>query len=483
MATASTSTAARRRARHAAERTAESSDSIGDVLVFERSEHGFNLIGGRGRGEGWAGTVEVSDDEDSLVSRAWKVGVPVPMSGRKARQVVGPYHSRHAVGVPVGDRHVVVLGANRRIDMTEAALVRYAAAAVDQTHGVPASKLLADELELVQALRSLMAYQPETVRDTLRHIASVAAGALSCEVAVARVERNGQRIVEVVGLSRRAVTELETDLDEPPFDPTTEHGAHVDQVAPPAWKRLGADLASSMALPLGAAPVLGVLVLGHSSARPRGFTSLCQRIGRAIAESSEILLAQAVAREELATERDLLARVSGTDALTGLANRRAWEEEVARAATAPGGLVGYVISCDMDHLKKANDRYGHAAGDALIRGAAHMLQSSVRATDLVARVGGDEFGVLLRGANAGTAARVRARIKRAERNWRVTEHGLTPRLSIGFAQIEGGDAEAALRAADADMYKDKRARARSAARSRSRTRSAIQPATRPKAVA
>jgi len=127
-------------------------------------------------------------------------------------------------------------------------------------------------------------------------------------------------------------------------------------------------------------------------------------------------------------------------------------------------MCGYVISCDMDHLKEANDRYGHAAGDALIRGAAHMLQASVRSTDLVARIGGDEFGVLLRGANAQTAARVRARIKRAEHHWRVTEHDLTPRLSIGIAPIENGDVETAMRSADADMYKDKRARAKSRSR-------------------
>jgi diguanylate cyclase (GGDEF)-like protein len=428
-----------------------------DVLVFEQTERGFTLIGGRGRGEGWAGNVEIASDEQNLVRKAWGVGMPVRMSSRRAQQVVGPYHARHAIAVPVGDRHVVVLGFARRPEMTDAVVIRVAAAAVDHTHGVPASKLLDDELEIVHTLRSLMAYQPDTVRDTLRHIATVAAGALSCEVAVARVESGGKRVVVAVGLGRPAVAELELDMDEPPFEIDGKQ-LLVNQVAPQAWTRLGADLASSISLPLGAPPVQGVLALGHSNARPRGFTSLCQRIGRAIADSSEILLSQAVAREQLAQERDQLVRATGTDPLTGLANRRAWDAEVARAASSPNGLPGYVISCDLDQLKQANDRYGHATGDALIRAVANILQASVRSTDLVARIGGDEFGVLLRGANARTAARIQSRIKSAERELCVTEHCLSPSVSLGRAPIVNGDVEAALRAADTNMYSDKRSR-------------------------
>ena len=351
-----------------------------------------------------------------------------------------------------------MLGSNKRIDMSDAAAVRFAAATVDRTRGVPADKLLADELELVQTLRSLMAYQPETVRETLRHIAIVAAGALSCEVAVARIEHDGRQIVEAVGLDKPAVDELERGIVSPPFD-VNETDARVDQVAPVAWIRFGADLSSSISLPLGAPPVAGVLALGHVMAKPRGFTSLCQRIGRAIAESSDLLLSQAVARERLATERDLLVRANGTDPMTGLANRRAWDEEAARIAAAPSGGCGFVISCDLDGLKEANDKYGHAVGDALIRAAANLLQTSVRSTDLVARIGGDEFGVMLRGADARTAARIRSRIKRAERQWRVTEHALKPRLSVGIAEIVGRDVDAALRAADARMYTNKRSRA------------------------
>jgi diguanylate cyclase (GGDEF)-like protein len=431
-----------------------------DILVFERTDAGFTLIGGNGRGAGWAGIVDVPDSEHTLVRRAWAAGTPVRTTSRRPQQVVGPYHARSAAAVPVGDRHVVVIGSNRRLQINDGDIVRIAVTAVDRTHGVPADKLLGDELELVHALRTLMAYQADNVRDTLRHIATVAASALSCEVAVIRVEHSGGCVTEGIGVPQFIVRALEEEPGaKPPLESSGE--ARVDQVAPEAWQRLGTDLASSMLLPLGRQPSQGVLALGHSRTRARGFTSLCQRIGRAIAESSELLIAQAVGREQLANERDVLARASGTDALTGVANRRVWDNEATLMAT--DGRGGFVIACDLDGLKETNDRFGHSVGDSLIRGAANLLLSSVRSTDLVARVGGDEFAVLLRGANVSTAARIRQRIRRAERQWRVTEHGLTPRISIGIAPIVDCDIAAALHAADARMYADKRRRSRTTA--------------------
>jgi diguanylate cyclase (GGDEF)-like protein len=435
---------------------------VSDMLVFERTETGFSLIGGNGRGAGWAGIVDVPDAEQNLVRRAWTVGMPVRLAARRAEQIIGPYHARSAIAVPVGDRHVVVLGSNRRIAMSDGDATRLAVSVLDQTRGVPANKLLSDELELVQTLRTLMNYKPETVRETLLHIATVTAAALSCEVAVIRVEYEGKPTAAALGLPRGIVRELEAEPDDrPPLDASAE--ARVDQVAPESWQRLGADLASSISLPLSAPQLSGVLALGHTRTRARGFTSLCQRIGRAVAESAELLISQAVAREQIAGERDLLARVSGTDPLTGVANRRGWDEEAARLATRSKETCGSVICTDLDGLKETNDRYGHAVGDAVIRGAANLLLSAVRASDLVARVGGDEFAVLLRDANARTATRVRQRIRRAERQWRVTEYALTPRMSIGMAEIVGGDVESALRRADLRMYADKRRRMKATA--------------------
>ncbi|MET1231376.1 MAG: GGDEF domain-containing protein [Candidatus Limnocylindrales bacterium] len=149
-----------------------------------------------------------------------------------------------------------------------------------------------------------------------------------------------------------------------------------------------------------------------------------------------------------------------TDALTGGANRRAWDDEVAAWHSRADHPDAYVLSCDLDGLKAVNDHYGHAAGDALIRGASNLLRACVREGDLVARVGGDEFVVLVSPADSTAVRRVTARVRRAQRAWRVTEHGLTPRLSMGHARVPAdGDLEGARAAADRAMYASKRRRA------------------------
>jgi diguanylate cyclase (GGDEF)-like protein len=389
------------------------------------------------------------------VGLAWRRGMAQSVATDDPRQVAGPYHARHAVAIPVGQRHVVVLGDARPIAGSHAELLRHAAAAVDNAHGVPADKLLADELELVETLRSLMAYRPETVRDTLHHVAEVAVRALSCEVALIRFDHDGIAVVEGVSVAG----------DHIPLGPDGDrhlaYGMHVgtpivEQAAAADPDVFGVRIAALMTLPLGVGPTTGALSLGHASTNARGFTSLCQRIGRAIADTAELLISQAHAREQLAEERDLLRRLSNTDALTGLPNRRLFDEAIADFRASP--CPAQVVSCDLDGLKAINDGFGHQAGDAVIRGAANLLRSTVRESDIVARLGGDEFAVILVGADAVVARRVVRRIRRAERAWQVTEHALKPRLSLGVAPVKEGEVEAALAVADARMYANKRRR-------------------------
>jgi hypothetical protein len=264
-----------------------------DILVFERSDAGFSLVGGSGRGAGWAGLVDLGL-ERSLVSRAWDSGAPVRQSGPQASHVAGPYHAKHAVAVAIGDRHVVILGANHPLDLRDAGVIRIAAAAVDRAGGIPAEKVLADELELVHAVKALMAYRPETVRGTLEHIASVAANALSCEVAYAAIgTASGAR----VSIGFDAEAEAGPSAIDRRLEAAMERGLPiVDQASSEGSELFGLDVASTMTLPIGADPAIGALVLAHAAERPRGFTSLCQRIGRAVAESAELLISQADAR-------------------------------------------------------------------------------------------------------------------------------------------------------------------------------------------
>jgi diguanylate cyclase (GGDEF)-like protein len=233
----------------------------------------------------------------------------------------------------------------------------------------------------------------------------------------------------------------------------------VEQTVAPVPRIWAEEIVSRMTLPIGADHPLGALALGHAAGRPRGFTMLCQRIGRALADSADMLLTQAIAREQLAAEHALLRRASSSDPLTGVGNRIGWDDAVAELRNAPPGArrTYAVLSVDLDDLKSINDRYGHQTGDTVIRAAANLLRGCVRLGDVVARVGGDEFLVLLPDADEGAARAVRRRIARSLEAWRVTEHGLKPELSVGWA-VASEDVFAAITQADSRMYAAKRRR-------------------------
>ncbi len=114
---------------------------------------------------------------------------------------------------------------------------------------------------------------------------------------------------------------------------------------------------------------------------------------------------------------DALVDLSSRDALTGLANRRAFDLALAREIdrVARSGEPALLLALDIDHFKRVNDTWGHAAGDQVLKAVAGALLDSVRPMDLVARVGGEEFAIIL--PNCATtfgetvAERVRRRIE------------------------------------------------------------------------
>jgi diguanylate cyclase (GGDEF)-like protein len=428
--------------------------SAEDVLVFEAQPDGFKLIGGQGRGAGWANVVELRMVENPTVAQAWKVALPVRVATATPSHIAGPYWAADAVLVPVGHAHLVIFGGPSTRRVPDAVLVGEAAHAVAAAGHVPAEKLLADELELVHAMRELSTYQATDLRQTARHIATVAARALSCDVAAVRVQAGELATLEVVRLDS---DDGEADAQIAGRDAgdyleaaAAMSDALVEQMVgpdPEVWKQ---RVVSRMTLPIGPEFDLGALALGHAAGHERGFTSLCQRIGRALAQSAEQLLNQAIAHEQMNAERQSFQRATQTDPLTGIGNRAAWD---AALATAHGAYS--VISADLDGLKYINDHYGHGTGDAVIRGAADMLRSTLRANDLLCRVGGDEFLALCPDADAKAARAIVRRVERAMVSWRLTERGLKPRLSLGWAVFEG-DWPAAVRAADRRMYAAKR---------------------------
>jgi len=157
-------------------------------------------------------------------------------------------------------------------------------------------------------------------------------------------------------------------------------------------------------------------------------------------------------RRRNAELRDLAVR----DPLTGLANRTLLFDrlEVALAARARGGGEVGVLFCDVDDLKRVNDRHGHAAGDRVLRTVAHRLCELTRAADTVARIAGDEFVVVAPAVSGedeleGLAARVAA--PHSER--------VASLLSVGAVLARDGEhATDVLRRADAAMYAAKAVR-------------------------
>jgi len=167
------------------------------------------------------------------------------------------------------------------------------------------------------------------------------------------------------------------------------------------------------------------------------------------------LLAEHV--EQLLAELDTAAR---TDRLTGLANRRALEDDYGREAAraARTGEPIALVLIDLNRFKDINDVYGHAAGDAALIGVAGCMRNVLRATDGAARIGGDEFVLLLPNSDVDSAAAVAERLSESasQRHGDATPVG----LCFGVAVCEEGleNLDDLMRRADQALYTKKRAR-------------------------
>lgn len=148
-----------------------------------------------------------------------------------------------------------------------------------------------------------------------------------------------------------------------------------------------------------------------------------------------------------------------TDVLTGVANRRAFEIEAAHVlarAQRGGGTVTAGIA-DIDNFKRVNDQYGHPVGDVVLREIARIICKGARAADMVARIGGEEFGLLLPDATPAKALTLAERIREAVAATPIVVNDklqLSLTISIGLASIDNG-LEDALSRADTALYRAK----------------------------
>jgi diguanylate cyclase (GGDEF)-like protein len=254
----------------------------------------------------------------------------------------------------------------------------------------------------------------------------------------------------------------------------------------------GKATGSVMAVPLhDAGAVIGILSVQHTDAHVYSkadlhlLTRLAEQVAAAVADASafeelehyQARLEERVAARTADLERadrekerliaalrehtSALERESLEDALTGVANRRCFvqrlaaEIDVAQAVRQPLTLA----IADLDRFKVVNDDLGHSIGDEALRRSAAIMKSLCRSADLVARIGGEEFALLLPGM-AGEEAwdfceRLRAAVE--QHDWRAVHPHLRVTVSIGVAQWNGRvDGAALLEAADEQLYRAKR---------------------------
>ena len=180
--------------------------------------------------------------------------------------------------------------------------------------------------------------------------------------------------------------------------------------------------------------------------------------------ASDMLFMAAVA-DQVAIALDRSRQFSSearTDHLTGLANRRQFERvmerEVALGERHSRRLSMMMI--DLDNLKRINDRQGHRAGDGALRLVAQQLQRVVRASDVCARVGGDEFAVAMPETSIERAREVATRLQTAIRQVSLSAKSAEPvEVSVGVAEWRPGqDWQGVYQVADGDLYEDKRRR-------------------------
>jgi diguanylate cyclase (GGDEF)-like protein len=180
--------------------------------------------------------------------------------------------------------------------------------------------------------------------------------------------------------------------------------------------------------------------------------------GLAIATLLAIVVRLALTLTSLTRQSSDLAAQASTDALTGLTNHRAFHERLAQEldrARRQGDPLS-VVTLDLDHFKNINDTYGHAEGDAALQAIALELGEQARRYDVVGRLGGEEFALILPGLDGASAFAVAERCRRAVS--RLTVHGSTISCSAGVASFPADDPDGGrlLELADGALYWAKR---------------------------
>lgn len=265
---------------------------------------------------------------------------------------------------------------------------------------------------------------------------------LSCKAAL---DKNGQRLSDQTISLSICQTVLDTGMSVCVTDAMSDQNLSLKQSI------MLMSLRTVMAVPLIAkGTLLGVLYV-DSQAIVNTFTQRDLELLEAIASHASVALENAQLYQQLSRRAHELERTvqlyeeanmrAATDVLTGLYNRRYFQEELSRdfAAARRHRRDLSVLMIDLDHFKSFNDTYGHHVGDAVLVAVAQVLQSAVRIADRVARYGGEEFIVNLPDTDLAGAKVVAERIRKGIQELKF-EEGIRPiTVSIGVSSIQAAD--------------------------------------------
>ena len=336
-----------------------------------------------------------------------------------------------------------------------------------------------NERELRRRRRDL-----EALAEMATELESASAPSDVARVLLSRVtEAFGFRRGVVLGLHERAATIL-AGIGETPEEPLRRMDAalrtawrsrqpvlvrSLDEKHDPWLRRVLPDAANIAIFPMMAdGQPIGALVVERGGV---------PRVQRRMVAAAEQFASHAALALRNAWLQERVQHLAERDPLTGACNRRTFERELARhlAHSKRSGEPLSLAMFDIDHFKQINDRFGHQAGDDVLRRAVSALTTSSRSFDTVARYGGEEFAVIMPGLAPGEALsaveRLRGSIAASAKDVPVT-------ASAGVAAypVNAGDAESLIRCADEALYASKeQGRDRS---TRSRRRGGVQSASR-----
>jgi diguanylate cyclase (GGDEF)-like protein/PAS domain S-box-containing protein len=342
--------------------------------------------------------------------------------------------------------------------------------ATDITARIQAERALRDNIRQQGIIASFghLALQAGTMHDLLDAAVRAAAEGLGAELcAVLRWAPETRQLVleagrgwrdDALGTSVKPRDAADAGSAHPAPDaaaPESEAFAFADAAADPDLLdavHAAHGVRSGIEVLVGSDTAFGVLACYWR--RPRAASAADVGFLHSIANALDIAIERRAATQKL-------ARMARYDSLTGLANRDQFRETLVERldmANGAGRLVG-VLYIDLDGFKAVNDSHGHAAGDQLLRAVAERLQASVRSADIVGRLGGDEFGIIVADlACADDAQAVAGKVVSHLGQPFDLDGGrmlITASIGIAVYPLDGADAGTLLRNADSAMYQGK----------------------------